>query len=155
MPPKEHAATLDRLRATTRDLVALLGTATGDQLRKVPAPGEWPASTVLTHLADAELVYGMLLRLVVAEETPTLPAFDGNAWTDRFGSLEDPKDSLDRWRATRASTVRILESLADAEWDRSGVHAKRGEVTVANIAGRLAEHDATHLSEIRACFAAR
>ena len=153
MPPQEHAATLDRLRATSRDLVALMGTATGDQLRKAPAPGEWPAFTVLTHLADAELVYGARLRLIVAEDNPRLPAFDENAWADRFGTLEDPRDALDRWRATRASTIRIFESLADEEWARSGLHEERGVLTAGDIAQLLADHDAAHLNQIRTCLA--
>ena len=150
MPPADVSAHLDRLRTTGRDLVSLVASAEPAALRREPAPDEWSAATVVNHLADAELVYSVRLRLIVAEDRPVLTAFDEEAWADRFGELDDDaKDSLGRFRALRESNLRLLEALVDGEWERTGVHQQKGIVSVAAIVKLLAEHDRTHLDQIR------
>ena len=154
MSTVEHSRALDRLKATARDLVSLVSGADNARLRRAPAPGEWPAATVVAHLADAELVYGVRLRMVVAEDRPLLPGFDENAWAARFGALDpDPRDALARWRTLRESNVRLLDSLAEDEWARTGMHQQRGVMSVAAIAQLLADHDRAHLDQIRAALA--
>lgn len=151
--PAAHADALSRLKTTGRDLVAIVSVASAEALRRSPGPGEWSARTVLTHLADAELVYGARLRLVVAEQNPPLPAFDENAWSSRFGDLEDAKEALERWRVNRTSTIRVFDSLAEEEWERAGMHEQRGRLTAGDICRLLADHDTSHLNQIRTAVA--
>ena len=147
---------VERLKGTARDLVSLITGADAGALTRRPAPREWSAATTVAHMADAELVFAVRLRLVVAEERPLLSAFDENAWSERFGALDpDPRDSLQRWRAVRENTVRLLESLAPAEWERTGMHQERGVMTVAAIAKLLTDHDKGHLDQIRTALATR
>jgi hypothetical protein len=150
----DTAALLDRLRATARDLVSLTSGADRAALRRRPTPRDWSAATVVGHLADVELVYAVRLRMVLAQERPHLAAMDENAWAQRFATLDDDlKDTVARWRAVRDSNVRVLESLEDADWRRAGVHAERGEMTVRQIAGLMADHDRAHLDQIRRALA--
>jgi hypothetical protein len=110
---------------------------------------------VISHLVDAEQVYGVRLRLMLTEARPLLTAFDENAWVERFGTLDpDHRETLGRWRALREANVRVLRSLTDSEWRRVGVHVERGELTVADVAALLADHDRDHLDQIRAALAA-
>jgi hypothetical protein len=154
MPPTDLKVHLDRLRMTARDLVALVSGADAVALHREPEPGEWSAATVVGHLADAELVYAVRLRMIVAESRPVITPYDENAWADRLGEIEeDVKETLARWRVLRDSTLRLLDGLVDDEWDRSGVHQQRGVVTVASIVKTLAEHDRTHLDQIRHALA--
>ncbi|MDQ1402134.1 MAG: hypothetical protein QOG03_450 [Actinomycetota bacterium] len=149
-----HADVLERLRATVRDLVSLTTTLSAAQMRKAAAPREWSPAQVVAHLADAELVYGFRLRKVVTEPYPHLAAFDENAWADRFALIdEEPKDALARWRVLRESNLRIFDSLVDDEWERTGMHAERGEMSTADIAELLADHDRNHLDQIRKSLA--
>lgn len=154
MPPADTSVHLDRLRTTARDLVALVSGADTAAVQREPEAGEWSAATVVGHLADVELVYGVRLRMIVAESRPVLTPFDEEAWADRFGDIEeDVKDALQRWRVLRDSNLRLLDALVDDEWERSGVHQQRGVVTVAGIVKTLAEHDRTHLDQIRRALA--
>jgi hypothetical protein len=147
---------VELLKGTARDLVSLVSGADGPSLRREPGFREWSAATTLAHLADAELVYAVRLRMVVADDKPLLTAFDENAWAERFGALDpDPRESVQRWRTVRESNVRLLESLAPAEWDRTGMHQERGVMSVAAIAKLLTEHDKGHLDQIRAALAAK
>lgn len=150
----EPAVALERLKSTPRELVALLGTAKPEAMRRVPAEGEWSPATVVAHLADAELVYSVRIRMALTADRPYLAAFDENAWVRRFAELEtDPKESLARWRALRDANLRILESLEAAEWKLTGLHADRGELSVAHIADLLVGHDRAHLAQIRSGLA--
>ncbi|HZQ27915.1 MAG TPA: DinB family protein [Acidimicrobiales bacterium] len=150
----EHAASLDRLRATARDLVSLTSSADRARLHRAPGPREWSAAQVVGHLADAELVYAVRFRQMIVEDRPHLAAFDEDAWAQRFALLDDElKDTVARWRALRDSTLRLLDSLEDADWRRAGVHAERGELNVRQMAALLADHDRSHLDQIRHALA--
>ena len=144
---------LARLKSTPRELVALLGTATAAELRRTRGD-EWSPATVVSHLADAELVYSVRIRMVLTGDRPYIAPYDEQAWVDRFSELEgDAKDTLARWRALREANLRLLASLDDAEWSLTGMHAELGEQSVAQIADRMAKHDADHVNQIRAGLA--
>jgi hypothetical protein len=154
MPTAEQSQAINRLKATARDLVALISGADGSALRAAPAPGEWSPATVVSHLADAELVYLVRLKLVVAEDRPTLTAFDENRWSERFASLDaDAKEALGRWRTLREATLRLIESFEDAEWERTGHHVERGTLSTQGMVELLAAHDRNHLDQIRHALA--
>ena len=153
MATLDPQAALARLKSTPRELVALLGTATTAELRRTRGE-EWSPAVVVSHLADAELVYSVRIRMVLTGDRPYIAAYDEEAWVDRFAELEgDVKDTLARWRALREANLRLLASLDDAEWTLSGMHAELGEQTVAQIADRMAKHDADHVNQIRAGLA--
>ncbi|MDP9440978.1 MAG: DinB family protein [Actinomycetota bacterium] len=154
MAPLDPPAVLERLGNTARDLVALLGTARGDRLRRGPSTADWSPAEVVNHLADAELVYSVRLRVAITSDRSLLPTYDEGAWVRRFAELEvDPKQSLARWRMLREANLRLLESLAPEEWGLAGLHPERGELTVARMAEILVDHDRQHLAQIRAGLA--
>ena len=139
-----------------RDLLALVNGATPAQLERNPAPGEWSPAMVVGHLADAEMVYSVRVRMVLTTDRPFLPPYDEEAWVTRFHELEpDAKQSMNRWRSLRESNLRLFDSLDEGEWKLSGLHAERGETTVLQIAGLLADHDRDHLSQMRQGLASR
>lgn len=150
----EPSVALERLKGTPRELVALLGTARADAMQRTPGDDEWSPATVVAHLADAELVYGVRIRMVVTGDRPYLAAFDENGWVRRFAELEtDAKESLARWRSLRDANLRVLASLEPDEWRLTGMHAERGELSVTQIADLLVQHDRAHLAQIRAGLA--
>ena len=155
MPPVSETATLlDRLKATARDLVSLTSAASRQQMARRATPREWSGDMVVGHLADAELVYAVRLKQALVEDRPHFAPYEENAWVERFARVEeDLKDTLARRRAARDHTVRILESLEDAEWRRVGIHATRGELTVRQLAALLADHDRQHLDQLRRALA--
>jgi hypothetical protein len=154
MPASEHANVLERLKATARDLVSLTSGVPRSRLDRKAGALDWSAAMVLAHLADAEIVYAMRIKLILSEDRPHLVPYDENAWTDRSARVEDDaKDTMARWRLQREHNVRLLESLEDAEWRRAGVHAQRGEMSIRHVAGLMAEHDRGHLDQLRRALA--
>ena len=154
MPVSETERLLDRLKATAGDLVSLTSGVPRARMDRRPGPREWSAAMVVSHLADAELVYGMRLKQMLTEERPHFAPYDENAWTERFARVpEDTKEALARWRMLREHNVRLLDSLDEADWRRTGVHSQRGEMTLRQVATLMADHDRGHLDQLRRAVA--
>jgi hypothetical protein len=141
---------LDVLSASLRELSALVADATSERLRAAPAPSEWSPWQVLIHLADAEAVFGIRVRMIVTQDRSVIVGYDQDAWTDRFAALDrDPQETFARWQALRSNNLRLYQSLTPEEWERIGVHSERGEQSVREIVRLAAGHDRAHLDQMR------
>jgi hypothetical protein len=74
-------ALLERFRRGPEVLAMVLTGVFGEEEDFVPAPGKWSIRQTVAHLADSELVGAHRMRQVIAEDNPTLIAFDQDAWT--------------------------------------------------------------------------
>src|ERR1700680_1530863 len=94
---------LERFRRGAEVLVMVLTGAAGEEVDYAPAPDKWTIRQIMAHLADAELVGAHRLRLVIAENNPTLTAFDQQAWTQNLDyARRKPTQSLETFRRLRA-----------------------------------------------------
>lgn len=142
-----RAERLDVLRATLEQLpLAIANAARGEH--QSPPGGGWSLQQVVVHLADAELVYGMRVRLLVGTDNPNLEGYDQERWADRFTDLETVESALERWRVQREANLRLFDSLTDAEWGRTGRHSERGVESVDDQLVRIADHDTGHLRQL-------
>src|SRR5262245_20496589 len=69
------------------DLSAAVAGLSDEELRRPEAPGKWSVFEVARHLADSEVVMGWRMRLVLAEDRPTITGFDQDAWSARLDAL--------------------------------------------------------------------
>ncbi len=143
-----HSQGKDPLRlqqAAPRKFAALTKGLSKKQLSRRPAPGKWSIAEILAHMADAELVIGYRIRLILASNGTTIQAFDQDAWAEAFGySRRDPKVSLETFRALRESNLRLLTSVPRQSWKNYGEHSERGRETVDHIVKMIAGHDLNH-----------
>jgi hypothetical protein len=141
---------LDALRSTVADLVALTSNRTARDLNHVPQRGEWSAAQVAAHLADAEMVYSVRIRMMLTDDNPTLVGYDQDAWAARLSMCDlDLAGSVNRFRTLRDANLRLYESLEEAEWSRVGTHEEQGLVTIKGTVETLVGHDRSHLDQIR------
>ena len=132
----------DSLRAAIRGLSA-------PQLERPEAPGKWSIAQTVAHLADSEVVFGWRLRLVLAQDKPTITGFDQDAWSARLGgAYPDVGSAIQQIAILRGTNLSLLRSLAEADWDRVGLHTERGEESVRFMAKLYAGHDLVHLRQI-------
>jgi hypothetical protein len=144
------APSLDALRSTVSDLVALTSNRSARELAHAPQRGDWSAAEVAAHMADAEMVYSVRVRMMLTDDNPSLTGYDEKAWASRLSMCdENVAASVARFRVLRDANLRLYESLEPAEWSRTGVHEERGLVTVRNIIETLIGHDREHLDQIR------
>lgn len=127
---------------------AVRGASEGD-LDRVPAPGEWPARTVLAHLRDDEFMV-MRLRAVrmLMEDQPSLVPFDELAWADSRWRGADTLDELrEGFRIQRAATSAILHRLTEEDWRRLGTQPEIGTFDLHWWMQHTLEHDEVHISQ--------
>ncbi|HEY3350450.1 MAG TPA: DinB family protein [Thermoanaerobaculia bacterium] len=147
---------LDILTATPRQIARLVKGVPKKKLSRRPAPHTWAVAEILAHLADAELVVGFRIRLVLGASGTSIPAYDQDSWAafSDYGR-HDPSLSLEAFRVSRERTVRLLKSLPRKSWDLYGMHSERGKETVTRMVEMLAGHDVNHLKQIRERLAKR
>jgi hypothetical protein len=137
------------LRQTKGSLDRLIEGLTLEELALPEAPGKWSISTVLQHLADAELVWGYRLRMVLAEDSPPIVGYDQDSWSSRLHYEQaSTQDARERFAVLRHSNARIVEHASEADLQRFGVHAVRGEQTLRELSRWWAGHDLLHLRQI-------
>jgi hypothetical protein len=124
----------------------------------VIAAGKWSIRQIAAHLADAELVGAHRLRQVIAEDNPTLIAFDQDAWTKNLDySRRKTEESLETFRRIRTENYELLKGVPDGAWERTGNHTENGPMTLRRLAEGYAGHAESHarqLQEIRTAFRA-
>ena len=141
---------LDALRSTVADLVALTSNRTARELSAVPQRGEWSTSQVAAHMADAELVYSVRIRMMLTDDNPTLVGYDQEAWAARLSMTDESvAGAIARFRILREANLRLYESLEEDEWDRVGTHEEQGLVSIKGTVETLIGHDRSHLDQIR------
>src|SRR5437773_8525876 len=92
-----------------------------EQLTARPVPGKWSTLEVLCHLADFEPVYADRMKRVLAEENPLLPSGDPDLFQAGLAySQRDASEELAVIEAVRSQMARILATLSDREFSRTG-----------------------------------
>jgi uncharacterized damage-inducible protein DinB len=120
-----------------------------EQLTKPERDGQWSITQVLQHLADSELVWGYRLRKVLAEDRPTLTGYDQDRWAERLRYAEvDAEDALALFAVLRRANLHLLQGVDPTEMKRIGMHAERGEESVAHMVRLYAGHDLVHRNQI-------
>ncbi|MFA5897522.1 MAG: DinB family protein [Hyphomicrobium sp.] len=161
-PPQERgayaAAILDLLggreplavlRETHAALTRVIDGLSPAQLRQPESPGKWSIAQVLQHLADSDLVWGWRLRLILSHDRPTITGYDQDLWANRLNYAEsDPAEALATFDVLRRGNVRLIERATPDDLQRVGVHAERGDESVAHLCRLYAGHDLSHLRQI-------
>ena len=120
------------------------------QLDHKPSDGGFSAREVVHHTADSEMTSAIRLRRLVAEDNPEITGYDPDVFAARLHYASRPvQPSLDAVRAARESTMSILVTLSEVEWERSGTHSEMGEYSIDTWLGVYAEHCHDHADQIR------
>jgi len=128
----------------------------GEEEDFIAAPGKWSIRQIVAHLADSELVGAHRMRQVVAEDNPTLVAFDQDAWTRNLDyARRKPKQSLETFRRVRAENYDLLKDLPESAFERTGNHTENGPMSLRRLLDGYAGHAESHarqMAEIREAY---
>jgi uncharacterized damage-inducible protein DinB len=145
-----HAA-LERLRQTPLVVEKLIAGLSDEAMNRVPPDGGWAIRNALSHLRDAQGVLDFRVDLFIEQEHPILESKAVFAWAKN--ETERPPSArgiFETYRASRAETLRKLESLPLSDWQRTGEHEEFGAVTLRQQVSYFAAHESTHLAQIKA-----
>jgi hypothetical protein len=147
----ELAQWLERFRRGPELLAAVMtGVAGSELLDFVPEPGKWSIRQIVCHLTDAEIVGAVRFRTVIAEDHPTLMAFDQDAWTRNL-NYEQRKMTpvLETFRRIRTVNYELLKELPAGAFERKATHSEQGEITLGELLQGYAEHAENHARQVQ------
>jgi hypothetical protein len=141
---------LERFRRGPELIAAVLTGAAGSEFDFQIAPGKWSIRQIAAHVSDSEIAAAFRFRRIIAEDNPTLEAFDGDAWAGRLDyANRKPSQSLETFRRIRHENYELLRGLDASAFARTGNHTERGAVTLLDLLKMLAEHPENHARQIR------
>ena len=120
------------------------------KLNQAPGPGKWSVTQIIMHLAEDELTSTWRYRQILEHDAPDLMGFDQDLWA-QLGDYSswDPQDALAMFRLLREANLKMFVQLKPDQWERHGVHAERGKLTVRSLCRHMAAHDINHIEQIR------
>ncbi len=146
----KHQDVIAMQREAPCTLARLIEGAPEEALARPPAPGKWSVVEILAHLAEDELVNSWRYRQMIERSGIALSGFDQDEWA-RLGDYSEwrPAQALEMFRLLRGANLRIFARLTAEEWQRFGIHAERGRITVEDLARHMAGHDMNHIEQVR------
>jgi uncharacterized damage-inducible protein DinB len=142
-----NSSRLRRCETQLRDFLdeALHGVPV-EPILQPPASGKWSAHENLAHLARYHEIFLERIDRILKENAPAFP---------RYRAEEDPK--WEAWRglaykevagelaALREKLIARLKALSDTDYQRTGIHSKFGEMSLALWLEFFLVHEAHHL----------
>ncbi len=143
------ADVLDVLRAQPETLAQKVAALPADRETHRYAPGKWSVREVVSHLIDAERVFGYRAFCISRGEAQPLPGFDENEYVAASGADACPLSLLvEEFTLVRAANLAVFSGLDGAAWQRVGTASER-PVSVRALAYITAGHAAHHLDVLR------
>jgi len=141
-------------RQTPALLAELTDGVAESRLYERPEPGKWSVAELVAHLADAEIGCSWRYRQMIEHSGSPLSPYDQELW-NTLGSYSSRRlsESLPLFRLLRENNLRMLDRLTSEQWERYGMHAERGRMSVRELAQQIAGHDLNHVEQIRKILA--
>lgn len=154
MNAAERLALIEQYEAGYQAIADALAGISAAEWEAREAPGEWSPREIVHHLADSEMTAAVRVRLIVAEDNPTLVGYDQDVLVANLDSQRPVEPSLAAFGAARAATAPILRLLTEDQWQRAGTHTAVGRYTVEDWLQTYAPHAHEHADQIRRVRAA-
>ncbi|MGO2860314.1 MAG: DinB family protein [Brevibacterium sp.] len=107
-------------------------------------PHRWSALEYGAHMRDVLDLFRERTRLMIAEEGPTLPNFDGDSVAlESDYAHADPAEVFAGLRSAAQGYSAQLADVANDEWNRKGYRADGREFTITSLT-RYGLHEAKH-----------
>lgn len=149
MNAAKRLALIEQYEAGHQAIVDALVGITLDEMNAREAPGEWCPREIVHHLADSEMTSAIRLRLLIAEDNPTVVGYDQEAFVANLYPERPIEPSLAAFGAARAATSPILRRLTEEQWQRAGSHTEVGRYGVEDWLQTYASHAHDHADQIR------
>jgi hypothetical protein len=141
---------LERFRRGPELLAVVMTGVFGEEEDFVTGPDKWSIRQIAAHLADGEVVIAHRFRQIIAEDRPTLIAYDQEAWARNLDySRRKCKASLESFRRLRAENYELLKGVTEESYTRVGNHSEDGQLTLRQLLERGAAHTESHARQVQ------
>ena len=150
MTNEERQQLIARYRGGFDEVTQSIEGITDEDLRARPLAGKWTACEIVHHLADSEMNGAIRLRKLLTEEGTQIQGYDQEIFAARLRYNErDIAPALEAFRAARATTSQILDTMTEDDWAREGTHTESGRYTAEDWLRIYAAHAHNHAAQIR------
>ena len=141
-------------RESTEHFVAVAGSLGESELDRQPEePGGWTPRMVIHHMADSETNAYVRLRRLLAEPPGTvIQGYDEGQWARVLHYDRPVQGSLAVVRAVRDSSAELLDTLAEVDLGRQGIHTDSGPYSLADWLAVYTAHARDHAEQIRSAL---
>lgn len=124
-----------------------------EQLTLHPIPDKWSIAECTFHIVDMESVFADRMKRIIAMDNPALISADENKYASELAyDKRDVKEEILLLNLTRNQMIRILKSIPESAFTRTGVHSEAGSVNLYQVlkkANSHLEHHLWHINEKR------
>jgi hypothetical protein len=141
--PGEVAARIRENAAAWPDVLARADAAVR------PSADVWSPLEYAAHVRDVLRLFRYRIALMLAEDDPTFPSWDGDALAvaERYGE-QDPARVASELRAAAAEYADLLDTIPQEAWSRRGRRGDGTAFTVASLATYSAHDPMHHLRDV-------
>ena len=140
---------LKALREAAHELESQLWGLDEQDLRWRPDEDSLSLKEIAGHLRDCEEHFVRCLELIARQDAPRLPPFDADVvLLERDYREIDLYEALEGFAQLRQRSSSLHWNLDGEDWERSGKHPYRGEVSISKLAREQSEHDLEHLWQV-------
>ncbi|HUQ42669.1 MAG TPA: DinB family protein [Candidatus Limnocylindrales bacterium] len=150
--PRSTDQLLKQLAVQPKEIALLTADLSGARLHRAPARDVWSLNDVLAHLRSCSDMWGKYIRMILAEDRPTIRAMNPTTWIKQTDYPElEFTSSLRAFTRQRAGLLKVLRPLPPNAWSRAAIVTGAGrprERTVLEYARWLANHERSHVKYI-------
>jgi hypothetical protein len=140
---------LDDISHTPANLRAAVAGLSEQQLDAPYRPDGWTVRQVVHHLPDSHLNAYVRFKLALTEEEPTIKPYAEDRWAVLADSRTTPIEvSLMLLESLHTRWMRLLGSLATADWKRTFRHPDLGVMPLEKTLAMYAWHGRHHVAHI-------
>ena len=156
LTPQQRKETIARMRRVPDALEKAVAGLNDAQLDTPYGEGKWTVRQVVHHLADGHMNAVIRCKTILTENHPTLKVVDQDSWAKLPDALRAPLGpSLAILRPLHQRWCDLLEALPPEAWQRTALHAQRGEMTFEDLFVLYANHGDKHIEHIMGLRAAK
>jgi hypothetical protein len=152
----ERMLRIRKIEALPAGLRAAIHGLSDSQLDTPYRDGGWTVRQVVHHLADSHMHAYVRMKLILAEDRPTLKTYNQDVWARMPDGHDLPvAPSLRLLEGLHERWTAMLLQVRDEEWLRAAVHPERGEITLESMLQTYAGHGEKHVAQITGLRRAR
>lgn len=150
----QRSTAIDAIAAMPAKLRAAVRGLNESQLDTPYRPDGWTVRQVVHHVPDSHANAYTRFKLALTEDVPTIKPYDENAWAKLDDVRSTPiETSLVLLESLHDRWVRLLRSIAPADFDRQLSHPENGVMNLHQLLALYAwhgDHHVAHVANLRA-----
>jgi uncharacterized damage-inducible protein DinB len=138
-----------RMARTADEFAAAIAGVPEAALSRRPDGKNWSAGEVVCHIRDIEESFMARFQAIMLMDEPKFLPVEPDRWAEeRQYQRNDAAEALQAFRARRDESLRFLRGLKPDQWERGGIHATRGPMSIKDFVGLMVWHDDNHLDQL-------